>query len=150
MFQWIDHVGSEYVCVRASYYKNTNTHFTEEFRQPIPRSHAVSMFAMPSKADGSMLDFHILYQDGDDGDISWMWKESGQWHEVVKDDALKGARRGTSMACLTPESWWDKRLAYDFGVSRCYFLGEGGRLKSVHWIDKKWKDLGIVKGVGKP
>lgn len=55
--------------------------------------------------------------------------------------------KGTGIACLTPESWWDKRLEMGDELSRCFFVGLKGRLRQVQWGGQKWKDLGFVKEI---
>ena len=69
-------------------------------------------------------------------------------HTVATPDELKGPMRGTSISCLTPESWFEKYLLDDDDMNRCYYFGNQGRLRSVQRLDAKWVDLGRVQGVG--
>jgi len=112
------------------------------------RTQSISALAMPQRVDGIHLNFHLLYQEVDDSDISWLWRNAGQWREPAKPEPLKGAMKGTSIACLTAASWWDKELAHEREMSRCYYFGVEGRLRSVHRKDGQWLDLGVVDGIG--
>ncbi|KAF2681745.1 hypothetical protein K458DRAFT_391695 [Lentithecium fluviatile CBS 122367] len=140
------HEGGE--LVNSSWSNNTNMWSSKELSHSILRSHFASVFAIPRSHDGDALNFHVLYQDSDVSDISWLWKQGGPWGAQTMDQALKGAMRGTSIACLTQESWWKKTLVADLEISRCYFFGQEGKLRSVHLVDNVWNDLGFVKGIG--
>jgi hypothetical protein len=148
--KWENETNAWGSCTSPVFPPQTPTNSAPLDGDPIPfeSSREISVFAMPQGPDSKFLNFHALYQETDDPDISWLWKEGGKWHTVAKPDPLKGAMQGTSIACLTQESWWNKRLTHDYDINRCYYFGGGGRLRSVHRVNATWVDLGRVEGVG--
>jgi hypothetical protein len=129
-------------------YATTNINVPGEPPLAFPRGQPISVFANPRGTNSTYLNFHALYQEINDRDISWLWKEGGQWKTAVKPEPLKNAMNKTSIACLTQESWVNKKLGLDRDMYRCYFFGSTGRLRSVHRDDSKWTGLGEVRGVG--
>lgn len=133
---------------RSSLTESVKHNHSEEFAYPMPPSRPVAVFVTPRETYGALLNFFILYQASDDPDISFAWKNGGGWNQPVKDPALARVMQGTNIACLSPESWWDKILEWGSEMSRCYFIGEKGDLRQVQWDGSKWNDLGVIKSIG--